>query len=421
MIGLAANSFGEFPALPAPALEPCAGAVTAAAAERPAVERELHRCQQQLALIFDVTTQMSGRLDPELLQAALLRRYGAIVGARAIYLDRAGCCLRIESEDAWNEPPPQPDRVRGCLAEEIEATRRARRSHRPALRPDQRRTLGGAPVLLGALAPPDTEPAVIVAVRSPHAPAFDDTDVLTSEAVLAYGAQVLGHVVTLRHLQRTALETVCTLVNAIDAKDNYTSAHSERVGWLARLTGEALQFPRPRLLTMEWAGLLHDVGKIGVPEQLLNKPGTLTSVEFDLMKQHARIGYDVLRPVGQFEPVLDAVLHHHENFDGSGYPDGLRGDQIPLEARIIHIVDIFDALTTTRPYRPRFSLHQAEELLRTSAGDATDPELTHVFLEALQRARTTDPDGFRARFDHLAVPATPATTPGGHPQSEDAP
>ena len=381
-----------------------------------AVARELSRCQEQLNLVFEVTAHTTCLHDPDIVQTALLRRYAAVLRAGAVFLDRGGCCMRIELEHA----PPQTlaaetDQVRGALATYIETARRGRRSIIPELAAPERARLGDAHVLLGTLQRADLEPAVIIALRAASEPAFDAHDLVASDSVLGYGAQMLGNVLMIRHLQRTALETVCTLVNAIDAKDNYTSSHSERVGWLARLAGEALGLPRPRLQVLEWAGLLHDVGKIGIPEQVLNKPGPLSADELELMRRHARIGYDVLKPVAQFRPVLKAVLHHHENHDGSGYPDGLTGDQIPLEARLIHIVDIFDALTTDRPYRRGYPLASAYELLNAGAGRATAPDLTRLFIDALRQFAAREPNEFRARFGHLILPSAPGVVPPACP------
>ena len=119
------------------------------------------------------------------------------------------------------------------------------------------------------------------------------------------------------------------------------------------------------------------------------------------MKKHSRIGHDVLKPVAQFEGVLEAVLYHHENHDGTGYPEGRFGKAIPLEARIIHVVDIFDALTTDRPYRGGYDFEQAISVLNDIAGRVTDPELTLTFIDALRRYRAEQPDEFRTRLAHL--------------------
>jgi HD-GYP domain-containing protein (c-di-GMP phosphodiesterase class II) len=406
------------PALSGASAEDLLAHVQALVAERAVLDRELLRCHQQLELVFAVTAHVARLREPGEVQSALLQHYAHMLKADVLYLDHGGCCRQVTLEPAADAPPPvSPVALREALAYHIELVRRRGGARLPPLTHAERAVLGEAHVLLGALPAADGEPTVVVALRPGAAPAFDEGDVVASDAVLAYGAHVLGSSTTVRDLQRTAVETVCTLVNAIDAKDNYTSAHSERVGDLARLVGEALNLPRVHVQNIEWAGLLHDVGKIGVPEHILNKPGVLTPEEFEAMKRHAQIGYEVLRPVAQLEPVLAAVLCHHENHDGSGYPEGLRGDEIPIDAQIIHIVDIFDALTTTRPYRPGYSLEEAFVLLEAGAGTMTEPRLTRLFIETMQRAMAADPVGFRARFGYVSrdapVPVPPGRGAGG--------
>ncbi len=366
------------------------------------MEQELRRCQDQLKLVFDLTGELAGGPDPETVQAELLRRYGVMLQSAAVYLDRAGCCMHMPPGASDDQHPElAPDRLREVLARSVECVRREGRPQVPDLTAAETQRLSGAHVLLAALPRADGETGVVVALRSAGAPPFDDGDVRAAESILTFGAQVLNHVLTVRHLQRTALETVCTLVNAIDAKDNYTSAHSERVGGLARLTGQALGLGRERIQALECSGLLHDVGKIGVPEQILNKPGALTPAEFEEMKKHAQVGYDMLRPVAQFQPMLEDILHHHENHDGSGYPAGLAGAEIPLGARIIHVVDIFDALTTHRPYRKAYDFELALRVIEAGAGRATDPDVTESFIDALRHYMAEHPADFRARFGHL--------------------
>lgn len=372
------------------------------AEEKNLLGRELLRCHEQISLVFEVAEHSASLHDPDMIQATLLRRYGAMLAAGAVFLDHGGCCMRIELEET--EQPRielSTEQVRGVLATHVEYVRSSRQALVAPLAEPEAAALGGARVLLSTFQRTDAEVGVVVALRAADKPPFDAADVLASESVLTYGAQAMSNVLMVRHLQRTALETVCTLVNAIDAKDNYTSDHSERVGGFARLTGEAFGLSKARLQVLEWAGLLHDVGKIGISEQILNKRGTLTSAEFEQMKRHTNIGYAVLKPVAQFEPVLDAVLYHHERHDGLGYPDGLRGDQIPLEARIIHVVDMFDALTTDRPYREHYDFDAAAQILEEGAGCATDPQVTRVFLDMLRRYRSEAPHDFRTRFGHL--------------------
>jgi HD-GYP domain-containing protein (c-di-GMP phosphodiesterase class II) len=188
------------------------------------------------------------------------------------------------------------------------------------------------------------------------------------------------------------------LVNAIDQKDNYTYGHSERVGFLAKVTGQSLGLTSKELQKLEWAGLLHDVGKIGIPEHVLNKPGRLTPEEFDLIKEHPGRSYEVLRPVASLEPVLDAVLYHHENPDGTGYPKGLKGEEIPLMARIIHVVDVFDALTSTRSYRGAYDVERAIEIISKDSGTKLDAQIVECFFGAWAILPKSHPEQYRRWF-----------------------
>lgn len=367
--------------------------------------RDLLRCQEQLNLVFETTSHIANLQEPEQVENTLLHRYASVLAAGVLFMDHNGCCQRIlptESPPQDSIPPLDTDVVRATLAEHIELVRQARRTVIAPLTTSEKQSLAGAQVVLGTLQRDGGEPAVLIALRTAHQAPYEHDDVLASESVLGYGTQVLANLKLIRDLQRSALETVCTLVNAIDAKDNYTSDHSERVGGYARLVGSAMGLNQEQLQALEWAGLLHDVGKIGIPEKILNKPGALTRIEFEEMKRHVRIGHDVLKPVTQFDPVLNTVLYHHENHDGSGYPDGLKSSDVPLEARIIHIVDIFDALTTTRPYRRKFTVEQAFETLEDGIGRVTEPDVTRLFIDTLQAFMADHPTEFHARFGRLA-------------------
>ena len=183
-------------------------------------------------------------------------------------------------------------------------------------------------------------------------------------------------------LNRLLLSTVETLATAIDAKDEVTHDHVRRVQQgtlaLARLLGVS---DTETLKAIEAAALLHDTGKIAVPEHILNKPGKLTPAEFDKMKRHAPIGAEILSSIDFPYPVVPIVRHHHENWDGTGYPDGLRGAEIPLGARILSVVDCFDALTSDRPYRRRMTEEQALTILRDRRGTMYDPLVVDTFTE----------------------------------------
>ena len=177
--------------------------------------------------------------------------------------------------------------------------------------------------------------------------------------------------------------TIRSLVNAIDAKDSYTCGHSDRVALLSRRLAAAIQFDSQQCHRIYMSGLLHDVGKIGVPDEVLNKAGKLTDEEFDQIKQHPVIGHEILRHVKNLSYVLPGVLHHHESIDGRGYPHGLRGEDIPLEARIIAVADAYDAMTSDRAYRAGMPTEKAESILREGAGQQWDARIVEAFFASI--------------------------------------
>ena len=192
-----------------------------------------------------------------------------------------------------------------------------------------------------------------------------------------------GHV---DKLNRLYFSTVETLATAIDAKDEVTHSHIRRVQAGALALAREMRITDPLTLqAIEAAALLHDTGKIAVPEHILNKPGKLTPAEFEKMKLHAPIGAEILSSIEFPYPVVPIVRHHHENWDGTGYPDRLRGTQIPIGARILSVVDCFDALTSDRPYRRRMSDEDALRIVKERRGVMYDPNVVDAFVAAYQR------------------------------------
>jgi putative nucleotidyltransferase with HDIG domain len=184
----------------------------------------------------------------------------------------------------------------------------------------------------------------------------------------------------LSEVNRLHLSTIETLAMAIDAKDQITHGHIRRVQWYAVGLARHLGITDQKLIkAIEAAALLHDLGKLAVPEYILNKPGKLTSAEFEKMKLHANVGADILCAVDFPYPVVPIVRHHHENWDGTGYPSGLKGTDIPIGARILSVVDCFDALTSDRPYRPRLAEAEALEILFERSGSMYDPLIVDTF------------------------------------------
>jgi len=170
---------------------------------------------------------------------------------------------------------------------------------------------------------------------------------------------------------------------AVAAKDTETAEHIERVGDLSVAMGEKLWLPSQRLMVLRWAGRLHDVGKIGVPNAILRKPGKLTPAEFEAIKLHSLRGWEIARRSGMLREAADTIRSHHERLDGSGYPDGLRGPEITTEARIVAVADVWDALTSDRPYRAGMSEQEAADILLEQVGSHLDQDAVEALFEIL--------------------------------------
>lgn len=171
------------------------------------------------------------------------------------------------------------------------------------------------------------------------------------------------------------------LVTTIDAKDAYTGGHSDRVANYSKQIAQRLGLLESACEEIYMSGLLHDIGKIGVPDAVLGKPGRLTDEEFEQIKRHPTIGFEILKPLKPFAYLLPGVLHHHESFDGSGYPQGLAGESISLMGRIIAVADSYDAMTSDRTYRPGMPREKANQILRSGQGKQWDPDIVDAFLK----------------------------------------
>jgi HD-GYP domain-containing protein (c-di-GMP phosphodiesterase class II) len=215
---------------------------------------------------------------------------------------------------------------------------------------------------------------------------FDDYD---DEVLLSLGDQagaVLQNTRLQEELRDSYLATVRILAQAIEAKDPFLLEHAEEVSGYVAAVAKELGLDSRRREELVFGSLLHDVGKIGISERILLKPAPLTPEEFSAVKLHPRIGYGLLKQIPALEPIAPAVLHHHERYDGGGYPSGLRGEEIPLEARIIFVADAYSAMTSERPYRRRLTPEEACAELERNAGTQFDPEVVRLFVEQVRRA-----------------------------------
>ncbi len=185
----------------------------------------------------------------------------------------------------------------------------------------------------------------------------------------------------------SAEQVIFALAAAVEAKDSYTEKHTARVAETARLLGARLGLPQPALEALYRGGLVHDIGKIGVPDSILLKPGPLDAQELAVMRTHPALGESIVRPLRSGTNLLPIIRHHHENFDGTGYPDGLRGQQIPRLARIVSVCDAYDAMVTDRPYRLRRSLDEATAVMTNGAGKQWDPEVVKMLVAEMPAIR----------------------------------
>jgi putative nucleotidyltransferase with HDIG domain len=214
----------------------------------------------------------------------------------------------------------------------------------------------------------------------------------------------------LTQLNALYISTIETLAMAIDAKDQITHGHIRRVQNYAVALAKAMGVSDEKLIrAIEAAALLHDMGKLAVPEYILNKPGPLTPAEFEKMKLHASVGADILSAIDFPYPVVPIVRHHHENWDGTGYPDGIAGADIPIGARILSVVDCFDALTSDRPYRPRLPDREAIRILIERRGKMYDPLVVDAFIE-LHPSLVAHPDNVEHPL--LAITGAATSSPG---------
>lgn len=385
------------------------------AEENAALREELGRCYRHLGAVFQITDKIAPLRGPQDIEQAVLRCYADLLGAEHLLIVDDRPLRAVAAAGAHNAAAAQvPDLAE--LRDAIAEARRQPRSLRATL-PADADPCAGWSVLIAGFRNTRSESAALVALRAAGAPPFEIGDELVCETVLAYGGHILQNALMARRVQQSAFETVCALANAVEARDPYTRGHCERVGWLARRTGQALRLPADELHVLEWSGILHDVGKIGVPEAVLNKPDRLSPSEFAEIRRHPCLGHEVLRPISMLEPVLPGVLHHHENYDGTGYPDRLAGEAIPLIARILRVVDTFDALTSNRAYRGGQTAEAALATIERGAGREFDPQVARCFVRMARNWIATGDAEFRQRFGAVAPPPAASET---HPASTAA-
>ncbi|MBK8783550.1 MAG: HD-GYP domain-containing protein [Anaerolineales bacterium] len=192
--------------------------------------------------------------------------------------------------------------------------------------------------------------------------------------------------ILLNDLERSYEITLDSWSRALDLRDKETEGHTQRVAELTLRIAKKMIFSKEELIHIRRGALLHDIGKLGIPDSILLKPGPLTEEELSFMCQHPKFAYDLIHPIEYLRPALDIPTTHHEKWDGSGYPLGLKGEEIPLSARIFALVDVYDALTSDRPYRTAWTKEKVIQYIRENSGSHFDPQIVPIFLQEIENA-----------------------------------
>lgn len=382
---------------PSERLQPLLSALAEQIAERFMSERDLDRMTDRVSQSYDeinLLYRFNRLLKPteayETTAQKLLEEAADLLEERALVLYRPEdehfdhCCQGIYEESsaiAWITRHP----------ESLDATLAAyRRRVKPERDPSRDRWAGNLDTPAGVvhymLNPIriQTEMSGFVGLFClPDALPFETGEVRLLECL----AEELSNAGTTRQLYQDLRDmlfaTVKSLVAAIDAKDEYTRGHSERVYRYSLQLATRLDLGEEEMRTLSWAALLHDIGKIAISSDILNKPSKLTDEEYRIIKTHPVRGVKVLEPIPQLRHILPAIRHHHERYDGRGYPDGIAGEEIPFLARILAVADTYDAMYSTRAYRPAQTKEFAIGQIREGAGTQFDPRMAEIFLEMI--------------------------------------
>ncbi len=375
----------------ADAMEDVAAAMNDASrlnAEMDLLATELAERYEELHLVYDIDRHLANQdLGNEVLQG-LLQSCAEQLNADVACFVRPADNLTISAAHL-SKPIHNLDLVlvemRGDLFRFVSSSRATvvmngmDDSRRPYILTDMPYKVLACPVFQGL-----EMPAMLTLLNHQSKPDFSNSDRRLGEVMAHQIANVMRMQGMFAEMRRFTEQMAAALIEAVEAKDPYTRGHSERVHHLSMRLGQALRLRSDELDNLHWSSLLHDVGKIGIPDAVLCKPGRLTSDEFTFIKVHPERSYEILRHVDRLKGAIDGARHHQEKFDGSGYPHGLRGSSIPILARIIAVADTYDSITSSRAYRAGSTHEAAVTEMQRVSGTQLDPELLDVFLRVCE-------------------------------------
>jgi putative nucleotidyltransferase with HDIG domain len=225
----------------------------------------------------------------------------------------------------------------------------------------------------------------IIALGWTTEPEFGEEDLTQARQLADQVAVALSNARLIEELDALSIGAMTALARTIDAKSPWTAGHSERVTSMAVAIGKEMELPEDDIERLHRGGLLHDIGKIGIPPEVLDKPGRLDEAETEIMRSHVTVGAVILEPIGAYADVIPIVLRHHERYDGKGYPDGLAGQEIDFLARVLAVPDVFDAMSSDRPYRDGMQLPKVISIIRESSGSHFDPQVVDAFVSLMRK------------------------------------
>lgn len=368
----------------------------ASAIDNAQLYEQVKRQVNELKALHEVGNALNSSLELEKILPQVLFHATELLEAKAasvMLLDDQTQELSIRI--AHGLPDDVIKRTRVKLGERIAG--RVALERKPALLPHGRHDhddLTSSPDLASALCVPLITQDKVVGVLNVRGKKdgsdFNTEDLALASRLAAVAAVSISNAELHDELQNLFVNSIKALANSIDARDPYTRGHSERVTEYSVLIAEGMGLSPDDVENIRYAGLLHDIGKIRIRDHILNKPGRLTDEEFAEMKRHPEYGVEIMQPVRAFHKVFPGILHHHEQWTGGGYPHRLKGEQIPLQGRILCVADSFDAMTSDRPYRKGMPIEQAVEELRKNSGVQFDPDAVRIFLQLIDSGKVNE-------------------------------